>query len=142
MMLYVNGQDIATFVLGLVDEDIRLESFSLGPEKYLKTIDTFLGDKNLSLEAVEGIVLVTGPGSATALRASLSIANSLHYAKRIPLYSVEKDQEVIDKEFLTRELIDELQPLDTDAFASPVYANDPRITASNKDALGRKKLDS
>jgi len=139
MILYVNGQDIGTFVLGLIGDDVKLKSFSLGPEKYLLTIEAFLKENDLRLDHLKGIIVVTGPGSATALRSSLAIVNTIHFSKRTPLFAFEKAQDEPDANVVTTDLLATLQPLKKDLFAQPVYAYAPRITPSKKDALGRRK---
>ena len=138
MMLYINGQDIGQFVLGRIDERVQLETFQVGPERYLETIESFLHSLDVRLDHIRGIILVTGPGSPTALRTSLSIANTLHFAKRIPILVMQKPADVADEDVVTKERVGALIPLAQDVFAQPVYATGPRITASKKDALGRK----
>ncbi len=139
MILYVNGQDINELILGLVEKEVHLETFSVGPEKYLATLDAFLQTQNIELDKLEGIAVVVGPGSATALRSSLSIVNTVHFAKKLPLYIIEKDPVAVDEDIVTKDMLSKLEPLGERSFAEPIYAHAPRITPSKKDALGRKK---
>lgn len=139
MILYVNGQDINELILGLLGEEVHLETFSVGPEKYLATLDAFLQTQNIELDKLEGVAVVVGPGSATALRSSLSIVNTLHFAKQLPLYTIEKDPTVSDEDIVTKDMLSKLKPLNKTSFAEPIYAHAPRITPSKKDALGRRK---
>ncbi len=136
-MLYVNGQDIGTFVLGLIGDKVLLESFDVGPEQYLATIESFLHTHHLTIDDVSGILLVTGPGSPTALRGTHAIVNTLHFTNRIPVFVLEKDANVPDGDVVTKEHVSALSPLPEGTFAKPIYARGPRITASKKDALGR-----
>ena len=137
MMLYVNGQDIGTFVLGLVGETVLLQTYTIGPEGYLATIESFLGEQGQTLEQVDAVILVTGPGSPTALRATHAIVNTIHFTTRIPIMVLQKESSMPDGDVVTREAMSRLAPLPVGAFAEPIYARGPRITASKKDALGR-----
>lgn len=137
MILCIDGSDIATLVLEAYERNnltvsdngwrnVRSERYSASPEEYLSRIATFA-----NFDALEGIVIVQGPGSATALRASLTIANTLAMSRKIPLYGVEKGASwdaVLTADGL-KHGVDHLEP---------VYASDPRITPSTKDALRRR----
>ncbi len=107
MILCINGTDIATLTLALQDDDgvtVREETYTTRPEEYLAHIVAFIGD-----DEVTGITVACGPGSATALRASIAIAQTLAYAKGIPIIGS----------------------------TEPIYAHEARITPSKKDNLRR-----
>lgn len=137
MILCIDGSDIATLVLEAYDwnnltvsdngwRNTRSERYSVSPEEYLSRIVTFA-----NFDELEGIVIVQGPGSATALRASLTIANTLAMSRKIPLYGVQKGTSW--DAVLTAD-----GPKDGVDHLEPVYASDPRITPSTKDALRRR----
>ena len=132
MMPYVNGQDIARMVLGLIDAGawaVAPQTFQVGPEVHLATVDAFAREHG----AFDGIVIVTGPGSATALRTSISMANALAFAMDVSLYPMEKAPEADDAS-----IIDRVAGLRAVPMAVPVYAHAARITAPAKDALKRR----
>lgn len=139
MMLYVNGQDIARLVLakltavanGWVGEFAVIEG---GPESYLKDITTFLASHGLGVEELEGVVVVSGPGSPTALRASHAIVNALAFAKQLKVFSLDKEPQVPDDVALRS-----LDTVTAKTFAFPHYGKAPTITASPRDALKRKQ---
>lgn len=140
MILYVNGQDIKTLVIGTVDEQAneppRVIS-ETAPEAYLSHIDDFLKGSHKEVSDVEKIFVVVGPGSATALRAILSIVNTMKFAAGVDLVGVEKPMLEDDRETLRK--INEGQATlvkDRD-FLAPIYAYAPRITRSKKDVLKR-----
>ena len=138
MKLYVNGQDIAQLVLGIIgDEGVKIETFAVPAEGFLKTLDSYLRINDLQPKDIQAIIFVKGPGSPTSLRIALSIVNSLHFALRIPLVPIEKDPVMTDEEVLTAALIASSHPLPQGTYATPVYMHAPRITVSTKDALGR-----
>lgn len=128
MMLYVCGNDIERITLGLLDQQDRAFNFTVGPtdipampENYLGIIDGFLQAHEASLDKLEGIVVVSGEGSATALRSSHAIVNALGFARGIPLYTS----------------LDQL-PDHSVKIALPEYANVPQVTVTKRDALKRR----
>lgn len=135
MMLYVNGSDIAHLVLGVLSDDrsmfvIAPETIASSPETCLKNIDAFVAAHPDALS--KGIVAVIGPGSATALRTSLAIVNTLGFTKGIPLYGVELAPGADDRTVLV-----DLHHAPVHRMLRPAYTNAARITPSAKDALGR-----
>lgn len=105
MMITIDGSDIRRLV-------VNGRVFDVGPEGYLAAISEVAAP-----EDIEGIAVVQGPGSATALRASLAIANTLAMTLGVPLCDAAG------------------QP---HAYLEPVYENEARITPSTKDQLRRK----
>jgi hypothetical protein len=128
MMLYINGNDIERVSLGLLDRADQAFRFTVGPtdipampENYLGIIDGFLQAHDAPLEKLEGIVVVSGEGSATALRSSHAIVNALGFARGIPLYTS----------------LDHVPDQPT-VIALPTYASVPQVTVTKKDALKRR----
>lgn len=108
MILCIDGSDIATLKLAFQNDagdTVRQEEFATCPESFLTHIVAFMGTDD-----VTGIRVACGPGSATALRASIAIAQTLAYAKSIPIIGG----------------------------TEPVYAHEARITPSKKDSLRRQ----
>lgn len=138
-MLYVNGSDIARLVLGVLNDDrsaflVDPTVFNVSPEQFLFTVDAFLTDVRLSTPSnLTGLVSILGPGSATALRTSLTMANAFAFAKSIPVYGIELAPGADDRTALVA-----LHSASPTPMARPVYANPAKITISEKDALGRR----
>lgn len=120
MILYIDGSDIRRLVVATSEET---RTFDSGPEGYLAAISTMVEP-----EALEGIIVVQGPGSATALRASLSIANTLAMTQRIPLYGVQSGTSYASALLA----LPEPKP-----FLEPIYGAEAQITVSKKDQLRR-----
>lgn len=127
MKLYVNGQDIRQLVVGDVDQG-TLTIVETEPEGYLKALAGYLKE-------VTEIYAVVGPGSATALRSILTILQTIHFVQGTPLLAIQKSPEEDDVVTIKRAIAD-AQPVET---LTPIYQHSPRITISNKDALGRSK---
>lgn len=139
-MLYVNGQDIKTFVIGLVGKEAG-ESLQVisetEPDAYLSHIDDFLKKEGKQIQDIETIYVVVGPGSATALRAILSIVNTIKFAAGLELVGVEKPMLEDDQETVRKINDGQATLIKDDEFLSPIYAHGPRITISKKDQLKR-----
>jgi hypothetical protein len=133
MILYLNGQDIRRLVLGIInvgaDPGIGPAVFECDPDEYLAVIAKYLQSLGKSINDLEGLAVVVGPGSPTALRSSLAIAGTLALARQIPTYSIEKDPAVDDSVFVKTLDLDTLQasvgPL------KPIYLRPPNITFPN-----------
>lgn len=133
--LYVNGQDIGALTLGLLSEAPVLETFSVGPEQFLASLDTFLQKHAIELRQLEGVIVIKGPGSATALRGILAIMNTLAFTSEMKLFGYEKPKEQSDLVFVQGLDLSSLPEAQNELV--PVYAHGPRITATNRDALRR-----
>jgi hypothetical protein len=136
MKLYVNGQDIAHLTLGLLAEVPVLEHFEIGPEGFLASLSAFLSTHDLMIGDIDSAVVVTGPGSATALRASLAIMNTLAFTKEVKLYGVEKPVDQSDLAFVQSLHVGGLGGSVNELQAT--YTRGPKITATTRDALRRK----
>ena len=134
MILYINGQDIKRLALGSLavgaDPGIDPVIFETDPDDYLAVIADYLKSIDRTLEDLDALAAVIGPGSPTAIRASLAIANTLAFARRLPTLPLEKPAEVDDHEFI--KTID-LGTLEERAQTlKPIYLRPPNITFSNK----------
>lgn len=139
MILCIDGSDITRLVLAAYDWlDGTLSdsgwcpqtsrTFDVGPEGYLAAIAEFIGTP----DALKGIVLVQGPGSATSLRTSITIANALAVTHNVLLYGIPHGRSFASV-FATAE-----GPTDGVAFLEPMYQDAARITETKKDPLRRR----
>lgn len=133
MKLFIGGFDIKYLLIGDADAD-EVKKIACEPDEYLKNIVSFLGDNDAELADISEIHALIGPGSATALRASLSVVNTLSYAMDIPMkgYSVPENWE--ESSIFGMIKASEAQ---TEWPLVPVYQHAPRITISHKDQLQR-----
>jgi len=58
----------------------------------LATIQAQLESLQLTLEAIDGVVVYKGPGSFTGLRIGITIANTLSYALSVPIVGAQGEQ--------------------------------------------------
>lgn len=130
MILFLAAQDIACLEVGLLDHNGRIllfQRFSVAPEEYLAAIARFFSSRSVSLETVEKIFVVSGPGSFTSTRMIVTIANALAFSKNIPITGVENatrknsEELVCDSSLLmTRQ--------EDGGFVTPTYDRPPHIT--------------
>ncbi|MFZ2682344.1 MAG: hypothetical protein WAZ14_04615 [Patescibacteria group bacterium] len=136
MMIYVNGQDIARLALGGWSGSAWLHEpqvFQVRPEQYLATFSSWLQKIGLDKQGITGFVIVSGPGSATALRTSHAMVNALALALGVEVMSLDKTEDSTDLEVASS-----LAGLVAKPFALPTYGRAPTITVSTHDALKRK----
>lgn len=142
MIIYVNGQDIHEIIFANLKggtEEVSAHKFEVGPEGFLKSFRDFLRQVGGSLDELERIIAVIGPGSATALRSSLAVVNTLAYAKGIELIGIEKPKDEQDIDTIKKVIEQGFDKDDIKNVLMPKYEHKPRITVSTKDALRRKK---
>lgn len=58
-------------------------------EKMLPAITALLESQKLDFEDIQGVLVVTGPGSFTSLRVGVTIANGLAYSLGCPIYALD-----------------------------------------------------
>jgi tRNA A37 threonylcarbamoyladenosine modification protein TsaB len=96
MELFIDAHDLSFMSLGFVDQG-RLEheqDFAVSPEQYLATVDRFLTMHKVARADIKKMYVVPGPGSFTASRVSVTIANAIAFALDIPIVSVKNRMEI------------------------------------------------
>ncbi len=124
MILFLSSQDIKEIIVGAIEQGklTVVKKIETEPENFLNALKRCLSRWRKSFEDIQGVVVVTGPGSATALRTSVTIANGFGFAREIPVVGLtnrdhESPVQLIRKSKTTIEqgLQKKFQPL------SPVY---------------------
>ncbi len=139
MILFLCAQDLHRFWIGLIRDggSVKvMEEQAAPPERYLSVIDHFLKSQEVTLDQLSGISLVTGPGSFTSTRVSLTIANALHFGKKIPLYVQQNPERLHPEQLLKQQGIGEALPCES--YASAAYDRPAHITRPR----GDKSLES
>lgn len=140
MRIYLNGQDINRLVIADLDAKADPLVMEINPEGYLKMIDKFLSDRKLTNQDLKEIYVVIGPGSATALRAIITIVNTLKLVNEVKLFGIEKPTNEHDIDTVTAIVNKKVVLKEIDDFLNPKYGQGPKITLSTKDRLGREKV--
>lgn len=133
MTLFLCAQDLRSIWIGLLKDQtfVVLEELPVPPEGYLLALDRFLKVHQQPLETVQGLCVVTGPGSFTASRVSLTIVNTLHFVYRLPLFVLTNP----DRQHPER-LVAEYglgQALGVDVYAEASYDRPPHLTTPRGD---------
>ena len=128
MKLVLCAQDIQTLTIGLAQAGVMKQECTVetSPEGYLLHVHRMLGEWSLTLEELEEIIVVTGPGSFTASRVSTTIANSLAFTQRIPVTGIDNPMRLSLQELLWQTL----NPSRT--YVTPSYDRPAQLTMRKK----------
>ena len=88
VLAFDTATDVATSALVLLPDGECLGERSSRPVRVLEDADALLADAGLEREALEGLVVGTGPGSYTGLRIGLVTARALAFALGVPVAGV------------------------------------------------------
>ena len=127
-VLVIAGQDIRELSVGLSRDGAVVESRTIvaSPETYLRDVARALDDWKTTLDDLNAVAVVTGPGSFTSSRVSVMIANGIAFAKGIPVVGIPNVERA---DFATLTIPTILPPIDQ--FAVPIYDRPPHITSPN-----------
>ncbi len=127
MLLAVCGQDLRRFELVLWEDGLSRASIVTDdpPEMYLSRIDAFFQEQSVSLTDLSTLLVVTGPGSFTASRISVTLVNTLAFTENLPIVPLENTDRLPLLELLRKTDITKLASV---VHASPHYDRPPFIT--------------
>lgn len=130
MFLFVSPNDLRVASFGLIDEGhtwVHLETIETRPEHLLASCLEYLRGRGIDPASLLGVVVVVGPGSSTALRAGLTIVNTLAWRYELPLFEVEN---ALGSS--VEMLIEHINWGASVKRATPRYGHGPRITEAKK----------
>ncbi|MBU0731316.1 tRNA (adenosine(37)-N6)-threonylcarbamoyltransferase complex dimerization subunit type 1 TsaB [Patescibacteria group bacterium] len=96
-------------------------------ENLLEYIDDLFKEKKIKVRDLEGIIVVIGPGSFTAVRVACVIANTMAYVEKVPLYGF-KQAEYNKLE----DLLKKIKTRKEKSYLEPFYGKRPNISKSKK----------
>lgn len=122
MILFICAQDIKFFWFGLIKDDsfVVLEKIEGAPEDQLKFLDEFLKKNSIAVDQITKISVVLGPGSFTANRIGITIANAMHFTKSIPIFVLENPNHLLPEQLIKESGIG--LRLAENEFAVPLYS--------------------
>jgi tRNA A37 threonylcarbamoyladenosine modification protein TsaB len=125
MELFVCAQDIQSITFGLVrDQEVLFEkTYDASPEHYLFSLEQFFSEQKMSPADVSRILVVTGPGSFTASRVSVTMVNTFAFVHSVPVVSFENSERLS-----LAELLSQKRAQGESVFAVPTYDRPPNIT--------------
>ncbi|MEK7105315.1 MAG: hypothetical protein AAB865_01365 [Patescibacteria group bacterium] len=130
MRLLIRAQDIAWTTIGLSDGGsvIQEERVITRPETILNTIESALAKWKIDWHKLDTVALVSGPGSFTALRSSLTIGNTIAFARKLPIASTKAKPDELDVVVMKRLA----KAKATAAWVTPAYGAKALITKPKK----------
>ncbi len=126
MYLFLSSQDLKTLDLCLLDQSvIHIQAhLETTPESFLFSLDEQLTQWGTNLSQMQGVVVVSGPGSFTSSRLSVTIANAIAFRYTLPILAI-ANPERLPIETLVQTI--DFSQL-SHSFAQPVYDRPPFIT--------------
>jgi hypothetical protein len=123
-LFYIDTHARGLVDLGFLDEQKNtIKSFNIKPGSLVGTIaHKFSKDK---IASAEGIVVVQGPGSFSAIRAGVLVANLLSRIYAKPLYGITVEESGNLANILGLITSGKLKKL---KYADPIYDREPNIT--------------
>lgn len=133
MILIINTALVEKTLVG-VAENGKLYKRS-GPardsSKILVLLDNLLKKRRKGLDNLEGVVVVTGPGSFTSIRQGVVVANTLAFLLKIPVAGIKLD-EFKDASNLVTFCLHRLKEAKVGKMVKPYYDREPNITKPKK----------
>lgn len=132
MILFLCAQDLREIWIGLIEKGLfsDLNRFERTPEQYLATLDEFVRERAVKFHELSGICVVTGPGSFTSSRISLTIANALHFIYNCPISTLENSQYLSPVDLIQQKGVGTM--LTSKEFAHSSYDRAPHITKPSR----------
>ncbi|MBU0646006.1 hypothetical protein KJ611_00815 [Patescibacteria group bacterium] len=126
--LLIAAQDIKSITLAWIENGVLRyqKDVSVEPDNYLLALQDFLKETGLDLSEIESMAVVVGPGSFTASRVSVTLANALAWALGRPIVGLENEARLSVPELIKQV---DFAALDFQAPpVLPVYNREPNIT--------------
>ncbi len=100
-------------------------------EKVLPVIEELLKKTDKKVDAIEGIIVVDGPGGFTRIRIGVTIANAFSYGLKVPIYAIHADTLKHKKNFGESLKTMNIKTLKAKKQVSPFYDRPPNISVSS-----------
>ena len=135
MVLLINTADgenieIALAKAGKIIKRKNIKAKYRQAEKLLPAFDDLLKELRTNLTKIKGIAVVAGPGSFSALRVGISLANTLGWTLNLPVLGVKLD-EFGNFEELAEVAAKKIKKVKVGSIVEPYYGKEPNITTKN-----------
>jgi len=127
--LFINtvNKNIPTFAIFTEDCKILGKSIFYNKlEKLVFGLEAFLKKQKTISKDVRGVIVITGPGSFTSLRAGVALANSFNMLFKIPVLGIKDIYSKLDNAILDN--FKKILNIKEDIKASVYYNKEPNIT--------------
>lgn len=136
MILLLSAQDLRELNVGWLSEEgtfVHEARVATPPEGFLVSLHTLLQEWNVKWTEVSRVVVVTGPGSFTATRLIVSIANTISFVKQIPVLGiVNPDRKTLRALVKNKKRLASWISEPPAGFATVAYDQGPHVTKSRK----------
>mgnify|MGYP000514368107 CR=1 FL=1 len=138
MYLYLNTTSPEKIVLALLNKQSEILQFKniyakyKHSEKLLANIYKIFKDGGYKTSQLAGVLVVSGPGSFTALRIGVATVNALAWSLNIPILSISNKNNLDDKKLLDKNFKKILNKTKFTQQVLPKYGKQPNITFSKK----------
>lgn len=131
MYLVISAQDIQSLTCALYRDGQMFQEVALEarPETYLQKLQEQLVDWDVDLTSLDGLMVVTGPGSFTATRVSLTIVNTIAFCLNLPIIGMENPDHLP----LVQCIEKNAEQTEPSTYVIPVYDRPANITKSKKE---------
>lgn len=110
--------------LGFVDDDKNsIKKYQVKPGALIEVLDKSFNKQHIADS--DGIILVQGPGSFSAIRAGVLIGNMLARILNIPLYGINVQESNDPNNLPSKIKAKKIKALE---YADPIYDSEPNIT--------------
>jgi len=124
--LLIRAQDLHFYDIGLAKDDRLLHEkrCELSPEHLLAGIAEAIKEWGVTQDQIRCVMIVNGPGSCTASRVSVTIANTFAYTGHLPLLVIAADPQ---ESFVS--VWKRAQGQNVEKMAFPTYTSQPHLTS-------------
>ncbi len=88
----------------------------------------FIEKNKINLQKIQGVAVVTGPGSFTALRTILSITNTILMVHEIKVLEIKNNKDLGDEDLFEQAIIKLKKGGGSTKFVKPHYDKKPNIS--------------
>ena len=137
MFLFINTTVSQRVHLSLANKDkvIDRKNVKVGrrqAERLLPLLDKMLKKNKIKLNQLMGIIVVSGPGPFTSVRAGVMLANTLSYSLKVPSVGLKFSTKFNNLEELFHQGIKQLKGKKGFSSIHPFYGKEPNITKPKK----------
>lgn len=136
MYLFLNTQNSDQIILALINKSgqilvmKKISAEHQQSEKLLASLESILKQAKINLKKITGLIVVTGPGSFTALRIGLATANILAWSLQIPIIGLKSTNQ--SPEQLIKVGLKKITKIKKFQQVLPEYGQEPNITVAKK----------
>lgn len=103
-------------------------------ERLLAAFARLLQSNKISLNQINYLLVVCGPGAFTSIRIAVAVANTLAYSLQIPVIGIINKEQLTNQQ-LIKAASPKLKKAKAGKYISPFYDQEPNITIAKKQLI-------